>query len=100
MLLRVDEEVYNQFSHKRSVVVYSCNGSLGSSCVFAVKYSITGTSVTWISRLKVVCLTCVCVCVCVHCRYNNQWMIVDYNHFIPGKTDIKEELFVVLEQIP
>ncbi|XP_028270012.1 putative phospholipase B-like 2 [Parambassis ranga] len=32
--------------------------------------------------------------------YNNQWMIVDYNHFIPGKTDIKEELFVVLEQIP
>ncbi|XP_008280257.1 putative phospholipase B-like 2 [Stegastes partitus] len=32
--------------------------------------------------------------------YNNQWMIVDYNHFTPGKTDIKEELFVVLEQIP
>ncbi|XP_053727251.1 putative phospholipase B-like 2 [Synchiropus splendidus] len=32
--------------------------------------------------------------------YNNQWMIVDYNHFSPGKTDIKEELFVVLEQIP
>ncbi|KAM7019025.1 putative phospholipase B-like 2 [Tautogolabrus adspersus] len=32
--------------------------------------------------------------------YNNQWMIVDYNHFTPGKTDIKEGLFVVLEQIP
>lgn len=32
--------------------------------------------------------------------YNNQWMIVDYKHFTPGKTDIKEELFVVLEQIP
>ncbi|XP_056274804.1 putative phospholipase B-like 2 [Pseudoliparis swirei] len=32
--------------------------------------------------------------------YNNQWMIVDYNHFTPGRTDIKEELFVVLEQIP
>lgn len=37
---------------------------------------------------------------CVLCRYNNQWMIVNYNHFTPGKTDIKEELFVVLEQIP
>ncbi|XP_033828794.1 putative phospholipase B-like 2 [Periophthalmus magnuspinnatus] len=32
--------------------------------------------------------------------YNNQWMIVDYKHFTPGKTDTKEELFVVLEQIP
>uniref|UniRef100_A0A673CQH4 Phospholipase B-like n=1 Tax=Sphaeramia orbicularis TaxID=375764 RepID=A0A673CQH4_9TELE len=32
--------------------------------------------------------------------YNNQWMIVNYNHFTPGKTDIKGELFVVLEQIP
>ncbi|KAM4616130.1 putative phospholipase B-like 2 [Polymixia lowei] len=32
--------------------------------------------------------------------YNNQWMIVDYNHFIPGKTDINEQLFTVLEQIP
>ncbi|XP_070821410.1 putative phospholipase B-like 2 [Chaetodon trifascialis] len=32
--------------------------------------------------------------------YNNQWMIVDYNHFTPGKTDIEEKLFVVLEQIP
>uniref|UniRef100_A0AAQ5ZQC6 Phospholipase B-like n=1 Tax=Amphiprion ocellaris TaxID=80972 RepID=A0AAQ5ZQC6_AMPOC len=32
--------------------------------------------------------------------YNNQWMIVDYKHFTPGKTDIKEKLLVVLEQIP
>nr|XP_057926766.1 putative phospholipase B-like 2 [Doryrhamphus excisus] len=32
--------------------------------------------------------------------YNNQWMIVDYNNFSPGKTDIMEDLFVVLEQIP
>uniref|UniRef100_A0A8C5GIB8 Phospholipase B-like n=2 Tax=Gouania willdenowi TaxID=441366 RepID=A0A8C5GIB8_GOUWI len=32
--------------------------------------------------------------------YNNQWMIVDYNHFTPGKSNIKEGLFVVLEQIP
>ncbi|XP_026199967.1 putative phospholipase B-like 2 [Anabas testudineus] len=32
--------------------------------------------------------------------YNNQWMIVDYKHFTPGKTDTKEGLFVVLEQIP
>ncbi|XP_077571201.1 putative phospholipase B-like 2 [Stigmatopora nigra] len=32
--------------------------------------------------------------------YNNQWMIVDYNHFTPGMTAVKEGLFVVLEQIP
>ncbi|XP_061527664.1 putative phospholipase B-like 2 [Phycodurus eques] len=32
--------------------------------------------------------------------YNNQWMIVDYNNFTPGKTDIVEDLFLVLEQIP
>uniref|UniRef100_A0AAV2MRD7 RRM domain-containing protein n=1 Tax=Knipowitschia caucasica TaxID=637954 RepID=A0AAV2MRD7_KNICA len=32
--------------------------------------------------------------------YNNQWMIVDYKHFTPGKMDIEEELFLVLEQIP
>ncbi|RXM99252.1 Phospholipase B-like protein B, partial [Acipenser ruthenus] len=32
--------------------------------------------------------------------YNNQWMIVDYNYFTPGKTDTKENLFTVLEQIP
>ncbi|XP_061762436.1 putative phospholipase B-like 2 [Nerophis ophidion] len=32
--------------------------------------------------------------------YNNQWMIVDYNNFAPGKTDLTKDLFVVLEQIP
>ncbi|XP_064424063.1 putative phospholipase B-like 2 isoform X2 [Latimeria chalumnae] len=32
--------------------------------------------------------------------YNNQWLIVDYNYFTPGKSDIKENLFTVLEQIP
>ncbi|KAJ8005677.1 hypothetical protein DPEC_G00120410 [Dallia pectoralis] len=32
--------------------------------------------------------------------YNNQWMIVDYNHFTPGMTETKEQLFTVLEQIP
>uniref|UniRef100_A0A1A8FFZ3 Phospholipase B-like n=1 Tax=Nothobranchius korthausae TaxID=1143690 RepID=A0A1A8FFZ3_9TELE len=32
--------------------------------------------------------------------YNNQWMIVDYKQFTPGKTDVKKGLFVVLEQIP
>ncbi|XP_039628230.1 putative phospholipase B-like 2 [Polypterus senegalus] len=32
--------------------------------------------------------------------YNNQWMIIDYNFFTPGKMDIKENLFIVLEQIP
>ncbi|KAI1900523.1 hypothetical protein AGOR_G00050810 [Albula goreensis] len=32
--------------------------------------------------------------------YNNQWMIVDYKHFTPGKTDIEDQLLTVLEQIP
>ncbi|KAG7263408.1 hypothetical protein CRUP_007414, partial [Coryphaenoides rupestris] len=32
--------------------------------------------------------------------YNNQWMIVDYNHFTPGQTVIKDQLLTVLEQIP
>ncbi|KAL4646500.1 putative phospholipase B-like 2, partial [Arapaima gigas] len=32
--------------------------------------------------------------------YNNQWMIVDYKHFTPGKTVIDDQLFTVLEQIP
>ncbi|XP_033747259.1 putative phospholipase B-like 2 [Pecten maximus] len=31
--------------------------------------------------------------------YNNQWMIVDYKQFVPGKTDVKGLLYV-LEQIP
>lgn len=32
--------------------------------------------------------------------YNNQWMIVDYNFFKPGKSDIENNLLTVLEQIP
>ena len=40
------------------------------------------------------------MCLFVSSRYNNQWMIVDYKHFTPGKTDIKDKLFTVLEQIP
>lgn len=32
--------------------------------------------------------------------YNNQWMIVDYKFFTPGRSDITEKLFTVLEQIP
>ncbi|KAI4885928.1 hypothetical protein NFI96_030902, partial [Prochilodus magdalenae] len=32
--------------------------------------------------------------------YNNQWMVVDYKNFIPGRVGIKEGLFTVLEQIP
>lgn len=47
-----------------------------------------------------VCTDHECLHICVSSRYNNQWMIVDYNYFTPGKTDIKENLFVVLEQIP
>ncbi|XP_043924205.1 putative phospholipase B-like 2 [Protopterus annectens] len=31
--------------------------------------------------------------------YNNQWMIVDYKYFSPGKP-VKRNLFTVLEQIP
>ena len=31
--------------------------------------------------------------------YNNQWMIVDYNKFIPGSTNMTDVLYV-LEQIP
>jgi len=48
---------------------------------------------------KVSC-THLSVGVCALCRYNNQWMIVDYKRFIPGETDLKEGLFFVLEQIP
>ncbi|XP_043861009.1 putative phospholipase B-like 2 [Dromiciops gliroides] len=32
--------------------------------------------------------------------YNNQWMIVDYNAFIPGKPKAMDGLLTVLEQIP
>ncbi|KAM4708771.1 putative phospholipase B-like 2 [Discoglossus pictus] len=32
--------------------------------------------------------------------YNNQWMIVDYNKFIAGKTDVPRGLLTILEQIP
>ncbi|XP_060641422.2 putative phospholipase B-like 2 [Anolis sagrei] len=32
--------------------------------------------------------------------YNNQWMIVDYKSFIPGKADLQEGILTVLEQIP
>jgi len=32
--------------------------------------------------------------------YNNQWMIVDYNKFVPGETNIQDGLLSVLEQIP
>ncbi|XP_078277859.1 putative phospholipase B-like 2 isoform X2 [Rhinoraja longicauda] len=32
--------------------------------------------------------------------YNNQWMIVNYNSFIPGKFDIDSNLLTILEQIP
>uniref|UniRef100_A0A8C9R8V5 Phospholipase B-like n=1 Tax=Scleropages formosus TaxID=113540 RepID=A0A8C9R8V5_SCLFO len=32
--------------------------------------------------------------------YNNQWMIVDYKRFRPGKAVVDEQLFTVLEQIP
>uniref|UniRef100_A0AAY4A1C3 Phospholipase B-like n=1 Tax=Denticeps clupeoides TaxID=299321 RepID=A0AAY4A1C3_9TELE len=32
--------------------------------------------------------------------YNNQWMVVDFKHFSPGRSDVTEQLFTVLEQIP
>ncbi|XP_072839771.2 putative phospholipase B-like 2 [Pogona vitticeps] len=32
--------------------------------------------------------------------YNNQWMIVDYKAFIPGKASLQEGVLTVLEQIP
>jgi len=32
--------------------------------------------------------------------YNNQWMVVDYNKFTPGQTELTDDLFWVAEQIP
>lgn len=34
------------------------------------------------------------------CRYNNQWMIVDYKAFIPGGPSPGNRVLTILEQIP
>ena len=33
-------------------------------------------------------------------RYNNQWMIIDYNMFKKGETKLQDGLLWVLEQLP
>lgn len=35
-----------------------------------------------------------------HGRYNNQWMIVDYKAFVPGKPSLGSRVLTILEQIP
>lgn len=35
-----------------------------------------------------------------HGRYNNQWMVVDYKAFTPGRTGPGSKVLTVLEQIP
>lgn len=91
-----------EYAHMRSNLGQTAGGEGSSNISSHNAESVTSALVTWIHRpagtgkLKVVCS----VWMCVLCRYNNQWMIVDYKHFAPGKSDIKEQLFVVLEQIP
>ena len=44
--------------------------------------------------------TTVCHNTLFYCRYNNEWMIVDYNKFKPGIEKLPDGLLTVLEQIP
>lgn len=38
---------------------------------------------------------------CIYiCSYNNQWMVVDYNKFKRGQTELQDGLLYVLEQLP
>lgn len=43
---------------------------------------------------------CVQFSVIGHGRYNNQWMIVDYKAFVPGKPSPGSRVLTILEQIP